>query len=423
MESGWWFPSARNGTIQKKLANHDGKHEDDMNDFTLILNLSVLAFFIITAFLLVLILQKVSRPGEDTRALKDNLNNLELRLSEVNRSEARHLREELSTTLNQTRREVTDAVTKGLKELQDRNEAKLEQMRQTVDEKLHKTLETRLTQSFDQVTRHLVEVQKGLAQMQTLAQDVGGLKKVLTNVKTRGIYGEAALLAVLNEYLGPDQFLTNAAVKPHSQERVEFAVKLPGPEAGATVLLPIDSKFPREDYERMQEAFEAGEKEAFEAAGQSFEKRLRAHAADIASKYIQAPQTTDFALMFLPFESIYAEAIRRPGLFQEIQHRYKVVITGPTTLTAFLNSLQVGFKTLAISRQSAEVWKVLGAVRTEFGKFGTALTSVQKNLDSATNHLSSVSSRTRAMERKLREVESLPEAEVDKLIPADGTED
>jgi len=253
--------------------------------------------------------------------------------------------------------------------------------------------------------------------MQSLAQDVGGLKKALTNVKVRGMLGEAQLGALLEQFLTREQYAQNVVITPKSKENVEFAVKLPGMETGECVWLPIDSKFPIEDYQRLQDAYESGDKPAWEAAGKAFENRLYRHAADISSKYIDVPHSTDFALMFLPFESLYGEAIRRPGLFQDIQGKYRITIVGPTTLAAFLNSLQVGFKTLAISRQSGEVWKVLGAIKTEFQKFGEAVSKVQKNLEAASNNLSSVSDRARQMEKKLGKVSALPSEEALRLLP------
>ena len=321
------------------------------------------------------------------------------------------------TAMAEVRAKITDAVALGLKEIQDKNEQKLEQMRHTVDEKLQETLNTRLTQSFEVVTKQLVEVQKGLTEMQSLAQDVGGLKKALTNVKVRGMLGEAQLGALLEQFLSREQYEENVMVRPRSGERVEFAVKLPGGDDGQPVWLSIDSKFPIEDYQRLQDAYDQGDKPAWEAAGKAFENRIYQHAVDISSKYIAAPHTTDFALMFLPFESLYAEAIRRPGLFQDLSNKYHVIVVGPTTLTAFLNSLQVGFKTLAISKQSSEVWKVLGAVKTEFQKFGEAVSKVQKNLENASSNLSVVGDRARQMEKKLSKVQALPVEEALRILP------
>lgn len=303
---------------------------------------------------------------------------------------------------------VQGQVQQRLDALQQSNEARLEQIRRTVDEQLHAALEKRLGESFSLVAQRLEQVQKGLGEMQTLAQDVGGLKRALTNVKTRGMLGEAQLGALLEQYLAPGQYAANVKVRPRSGEMVEFAVKLPGPEEGGTVWLPIDAKFPLEDYQRLMEAYEAGDLAAVEAAGRALEVRLLSQARDIRDKYLAPPATTDFALLFLPFEGLYAEALRRPGLLERLQRECKVTFVGPTTLTAFLNSLQVGFKTLAISKQSGEVWKVLGQVKTEFGKFGTALESVQKKLDEASTKLGEVSRGRERMEKRLAGVEAAP---------------
>lgn len=305
-------------------------------------------------------------------------------------------------------RKVQEQVQQRMDALQQSNEARLEQIRRTVDEQLHAALEKRLGESFSLVAERLEQVQKGLGEMQTLAQDVGGLKRALTNVKTRGVLGEAQLGALLEQYLAPGQYAANVKVRPRSNEMVEFAVKLPGPEEGGTVWLPIDAKFPIEDYQRLTEAYEAGDLAAVEAAGRSLETRLLAQARDIRDKYIAPPASTDFALLFLPFEGLYAEALRRPGLLERLQRECRVTFVGPTTLTAFLNSLQVGFKTLAISRQSSEVWKVLGQVKTEFGKFGTALESVQKKLDEASTKLGEVAKGRDRMEKRLSGVEAAP---------------
>ncbi len=315
---------------------------------------------------------------------------------------------QLSEAVRELREKILLSLQQNIRQLQDSNERKLDQMRETVDEKLHKTLETRLSQSFETVTKQLVEVQKGLSEMQSLAQDVGGLKKVLTNVKSRGVLGEAQLDRLLQDFLTAGQYDTNVVVKPLSKESVEFAIRLPGSDEGAPLWLPIDSKFPVEDFHRLLEAYESGEKPEIEIQRKALEKALLLNARTIHDKYIEPPVTTDFALMFLPFESLYAEALRITGLFEKIQHQYHVTIVGPSNLVAFLNSLQVGFKTLAISRQSGEVWKVLGAVRTEFGRFGEAISSVQKNLAAASTNLDKVSVRARQMERKLKDTTALP---------------
>lgn len=303
---------------------------------------------------------------------------------------------------------VQKQVQERLDAIQAGNEAKLEQMRRTVDEKLHEALEKRLGESFNLVAQRLEQVQRGLGEMQGLAQDVGGLKRALTNVKARGVLGEAQLGALLEQFLSPGQYQANVHIRPRSPEVVEFAVKLPGPDENGPVWLPIDAKFPLEDYQRLMEAYEAGDLVAVEAAGKALEIRLLSQARDIRDKYIAPPNSTDFGLLFLPFEGLYAEVLRRPGLFERLQRECKVILVGPTTLTAFLNSLQVGFKTLAISRRSGEVWKVLGQVKTEFGRFGEALASVQRKLEEASGKLEDVSRRKDLMERRLSGVEALP---------------
>ncbi|WP_334132727.1 DNA recombination protein RmuC, partial [Silanimonas lenta] len=280
--------------------------------------------------------------------------------------------------------EVRQTLERRLAELQQGNEAKLEQMRATVDEKLHATLETRLGESFRLVSERLEQVHAGLGEMRSLAHGVGDLKRVLGNVKSRGVFGEVQLAAILDELLTPEQYAANVAVRPDSAERVEFAVKLPG-DGGGPVWLPIDAKFPREDYERLLEAQERADAEAAAAAGQALEQRLRLEAKKIAEKYVAPPHSTDFAVLFLPTEGLYAEVLRRPGLFEALQREYRVTLTGPTTLAALLNSLRMGFRTLAIQQRSSDVWKILGAVRTEFGKFGDVLAKTRKKLDEAAN--------------------------------------
>ncbi len=311
---------------------------------------------------------------------------------------------------------VQDQVQVKLEGIQKSNEAKLEQMRQTVDEKLHATLEKRLGESFKLVSDRLEQVQLGLGAMQNLASDVGGLKRALTNVKTRGVLGEAQLGALLEQFLAPAQYQANVKVRPRSNEIVEYAVKLPGPEEGKTVWLPIDAKFPIEDYQRLMEAYEVGDLASVEVSARALENRLLGQARDIRDKYVAPPDTTDFALLFLPFEGLYAEALRRPGLLEKLQRDCKVTIVGPTTLTAFLNSLQVGFKTLAITKQSGEVWRTLGAIKTEFAKFGTALEALDKKLDEAKIKLGDVSQRSRILSGKLTKVEVLPEAEAQATL-------
>ena len=299
--------------------------------------------------------------------------------------------------------------------IQADNASKLEEMRKTVDEKLHATLEQRLGNSFKLVSERLEQVHKGLGEMQMLAAGVGDLKKVLTNVKTRGTWGEVQLEALLDQVLTAEQYEKNVATRPNSNERVEFAIRLPGREMGEDdkrpVWLPIDAKFPMEDYQRLIEAQERAEPLAVELAAKALEMRLRDEAKKIRDKYAEPPYTTDFAILYLPTEGLYAEALRRPGLADGLQRDFRISIAGPTTLAALLNSLQMGFRTLAIEKRSSEVWAVLGAVKTEFGKFGDALESTRKKLEQATKSIESAGVRTRQIERKLKGVEALPTIE------------
>ena len=309
-----------------------------------------------------------------------------------------------------------------VRELQDGNEKRLEEMRKTVDEKLHTTLEKRLGESFKLVSDQLESVQKGLGEMQTLATGVGDLKRVLTNVKARGTWAEVQLGALLEEILAPGQFERNVHVEPGSREMVEYAVRLPGPkdEPGACVWLPIDSKLPQEDYLRIQDAAECGDCEATQRATDALARAIRVAAQDIHDKYVKPPHTTDFAIMFLATEGLYAEVVRQPALVDELQHRHRIVVAGPTTLAALLSSLRMGFQTLAIEQQAVEVWRVLGAVKTEFAKFGTVLDKVKRQLDTASHTIEQTGVRTRAMERKLRSVEQLPHAEASQVLELAG---
>ncbi len=300
------------------------------------------------------------------------------------------------------------AVEQQLGRIQQDNSAKLEQMRQTVDEKLHATLEKRLSESFKQVSDRLELVHKGLGEMQTLAAGVGDLKRVLSNVKTRGVFGETQLAALLEQVMAPEQYERNVATRPGSRERVEFAIKLPGRDGERPVLLPIDAKFPQEDYQRLQAAQEAGDLLAAELAGKALEARVKAEARSIAEKYVEPPNTTDFALLYLPFEGLFAEVLRRPGLFDHIQREWRVTICGPTNLLAYLNSLQMGFRTLAIQQRSSEVWKVLGTVKAEFGRFAEVLANTKRQLQTVANSIDQAETRTRQIERKLKDVEVLP---------------
>ncbi|MCE2692157.1 MAG: DNA recombination protein RmuC [Rubrivivax sp.] len=314
--------------------------------------------------------------------------------------------------------EVRAAVQEQLKALQEGNERKLEQMRATVDEKLHATLEQRLGESFKQVAERLEQVHQGLGEMQGLARDVGSLNRVLTNVKTRGIFGEVQLAGLLEQVFTPQQYAANVETVPGSGARVEFAIRLPGRgDDGTTLWLPIDAKFPREDYERLLDAQDRADPQAAEAAARAIEVRLKAEARTIREKYVAAPHTTDFAILFVPTEGLYAEALRRPGLVEALQREYRVSLTGPTTLLATLSSLQMGFRTLALEKRSAEVWQVLGAVKTEFGKFGDVLAKTKKKLSEAASTIDAAEVRTRAMARQLKGVESLPEAQVQALLP------
>jgi DNA recombination protein RmuC len=298
--------------------------------------------------------------------------------------------------------------------MQADNASKLEEMRKTVDEKLHATLEQRLGDSFKLVSERLEQVHRGLGEMQTLAAGVGDLKKVLTNVKTRGTWGEVQL-ALLDQVLTAEQYEKNIATRPKSNERVEFAIRLPGREMGEDdnrpVWLPIDAKFPMEDYQRLLEAQDRADPLAVEIAAKALEMRLRDEAKKIRDKYVEPPYTTDFAILYLPIEGLYAEALRRPGLAEALQRDWRVSIAGPTTLAALLNSLQMGFRTLAIEKRSSEVWGVLGAIKTEFGKFGEALEATRKKLEQATKSIESAGVRTRQIERKLKGVEALPMVE------------
>ena len=365
------------------------------------------------------------------------------RIEAALRRQMQENREELNRSLRELRMELQDAMHKNMLttgELQKQKfeamtrqqehlvvstEKRLDDMRLMVEEKLQKTLNERIGQSFEMVRSQLESVQKGLGEMKLLAQDVGGLKKVLTNVKMRGTFGEVQLSALLEQMMSPEQYAANVKTKKNSTEFVEFAIKLPGKDdMNSVVYLPIDAKFPKDVYEQYHDAFETGETARIESSGKQLEIAIKKMAKDIHEKYVDPPFTTDFAIMFLPFESIYAEVIRRTSLIETLQREYKIVVTGPTTLGAILNSLQMGFRTLAIQKRTGEVWSILGAVKTEFGKFGGLLEKVQKNLHQAGDQLEEVmGKRTRAIERKLRQVEELPQEESRKLLPIDEEED
>ena len=321
--------------------------------------------------------------------------------------------------------ELRASIEARLSALQADNANQLEEMRKTVDEKLHATLEQRLGESFKLVSERLELVHQGLGEMQTLAAGVGDLKKVLTNVKTRGTWGEVQLAALLDQLLTAEQYAKNVATRPDCGERVEFAIRLPGGDAQRPVWLPIDAKFPIEDYQRLVDAQERADPSAVELAAKAIEVRLREEAKKIRDKYVEPPYTTDFAILYLPTEGLYAEVLRRPGLADGLQRDFRISVAGPTTLAALLNSLQMGFRTLAIEQRSSEVWGVLGAVKTEFGKFGEALDATRKKLEQATRSIESAGVRTRQIERKLKGVESLPAleaqlrlGELDEIEPA-----
>ncbi len=397
--------------------------------------------FLILVVLLVLLLRK-SDP------VRDVLQKMETKISESNtvmeqirknvgdefarnRSEvnenAKSAREELARSLElSTNRfsanaaELRETIEKQLKNIREDNHVQLEEMRRTVDEKLQKTINDRLSQSFETVGKQLQAVQEGLGEMKNLASDVGGLKKVLSNVKMRGGFGEIQLSMLLEQILAPEQYQANVKTKVGSSDTVEFAIKLPGRENNRTVYLPIDAKFPRDYYEAVQNAYEEGDLQEIASAQKNLEAAVKKMAKDISDKYIDPPNTTDFGIMFLPFEGMYAEIVRKASLLEDIQKNYKIIVTGPTTLAAILNSLQMGFKTLAIEKRSSEVWKILGEVKTEFETFGGMLEKAKKNIENGLSGIEDVmGKRTRAIQRKLKGVESVPVvAEI-----AAGTED
>jgi DNA recombination protein RmuC len=423
------------------------------------------ALLLVSIIILVLVLK--SAAGKTKPELQYKLDNLLAEIARietavkhemvVNRKETsdntRHMREELATALNNFGALITttntnintiqkenfhallnkqseqnsqtttrldqlrETLEKKIADLQSGNERKLDEMRATVDEKLQKTLETRLGESFKLVSERLEAVHKGLGDMQQLATGVGDLKRVLTNVKTRGVLGEYQLENILDQILTLDQYARNVKTKEGSNALVEFAVKLPGREdKEKAVWLPIDSKFPKEDFEALMDAYDKALPELIEEYRKSFVKGIKKCALDIAGKYIDPPNTTDFAILFLPFESLYAEVLRTPGLFESLQREHRIIITGPTTLSALLNSLQMGFRTLAIEKRSGEVWQLLGAVKTEFGKFGDILEKTQKKLQEASNVIELANRSSRNIERKLRTVQELPKEQAIALI-------
>lgn len=319
--------------------------------------------------------------------------------------------------------EVRATLDTQLAQLQQTNIAKLDEMRRTVDEKLQTTLEARLGESFKQVAERLEQVHKGLGHMQTLAQGVGDLQRVLTNVKTRGMFGEVQLEALLEQVLTAEQYARQVETRPRSNQRVDFAIRFPGRNGDMAVWLPIDAKFPREDYERLLDAQERADTAAADAAARALESRIRQEAKSISESYLCPPYTTDFAILFLPIESLYAEVLRRPGLMDNLQRQYRVTIAGPTTLLAMLNSLHMGFRTLALEQQASEVWKVLGAVKTEFERYGLWVEKVREQVRKASDTLDNAQTRTNQMRRALKAVEALPDAQAQALLPlAEGEE-
>lgn len=395
---------------------------------------------LLTVIIILLIINIVIALTKNNRLQTERLEGLLREEMKENRDELgrniRELRNELNQTLNYSIRNMQDTLHKNLltgnemqrekfeamgkqqEALVKSTEKRLDDMRQMVEEKLQKTLNERIGQSFEIVRSQLENVQKGLGEMKSLAQDVGGLKKVLSNVKTRGTFGEVQLGALLDQMLSPEQYAANVKTKMNATEFVEFAIKLPGKEnSNDTVYLPVDAKFPKDVYEQYQDAYEAGDAALIETSSRQLEITIKKMAKDIHDKYVDPPFTTDFAIMFLPFENIYAEVIRRTALVEMLQKDWKIVVTGPTTLGAILNSLQMGFRTLAIQKRTSEVWNVLGAVKTEFGKFGGLLEKVQKNLQNAGDQLEEVmGKRTRAIERKLRQVEALPAEDSQRML-------
>ena len=342
------------------------------------------------------------------------------------------LQKSLSDTLNQqlgalsesnARRisEVRATLEAQLSQLQQTNAAKLDEMRATVDEKLQATLQARLGESFKQVAERLEQVHKGLGEMQALAVGVGDLKHLLSNVKTRGMFGEAQLASLLEQVLVPDQYAAQVTTRPGTKHVVDFAIRLPGKsDLGEPLWLPIDAKFPNEDYERLLDAQQRADAPAVEAAAKALEARIRLEARSIAEKYVEPPYTTDFAILFLPTEGLYAEVLRRPGLMESLQRDHRITLAGPTTLLAMLSALQMGFRTLALEKRSSEVWQVLGAVKTEFGKFGDVLAKVKEQTQTVLNTLDKAQTRTNVMNRALRQVQALPAAQAQGLLPPDA---
>lgn len=365
----------------------------------------------------------VQQSAEATRTQNTQIDAFSRQLSMLQQSVSDTLTTQLQSVSESNARrmgEVRETLAHQLAQLQQTNSAKLDEMRRTVDEKLQNTLEARLGQSFKQVADRLEQVHKGLGEMQTLAQGVGDLKHLLTNVKTRGIFGEAQLAALLEQVFTVEQYAAQVVTRRGGKNPVDFAIKLPGrSDSGEPLWLPIDAKFPNEDYERLLDAQQRADGPGAEVAGKALEMRIRLEARSISEKYIEPPYTTDFAILFLPTEGLYAEVLRRPGLIECLQREHRITLAGPTTLLAMLNSLQMGFRTLALEKRSSEVWQVLGAVKTEFGKFGDVLAKAKSQTETVLNTLSSAEQRSRVMGKALRNVEALPDSDAVRLIPLD----
>jgi DNA recombination protein RmuC len=363
----------------------------------------------------------LQQSGEATRTQNTQIDAFGQQLALLQKTLSDTLAQQLSGLSESNARrmaEVRQTLEAQLAQLQTTNAAKLDEMRATVDEKLQTTLQARLGESFKQVAERLEQVHKGLGEMQTLAQGVGDLKHLLTNVKTRGMFGEAQLASLLEQVLVADQYAVQIATRPGSKNVVDFAIKLPGKSDDGTPLwLPIDAKFPNEDYERLLDAQGRADVLGAEVAGKALEQRIRLEAKSIAEKYVEPPHTTDFAILFLPTEGLYAEVLRRPGLMESLQRDHRITLAGPTTLLAMLSSLQMGFRTLALEKRSSEVWQVLGAVKTEFGKFGDVLAKVKSQTQTVLNTLDNAEVRSRALGRVLKKVEALPETQAQALLP------
>jgi len=406
-----------------------------MQEYLIVMAYIIVGLLLVAIGLLVALLVKLSARKGDA-ALQEQMDRMQKDLREEVRQSRRESNEAIqqavqnmsqvllaaqtsaNTAVNENLESIRRAMVTQLGGIREENSRQLEQMRQTVDEKLQKTLNDRITQSFQLVNERLEQVYAGLGEMRTLASGVGDLRKVLSNVKTRGILGEVQLGAILEQILSPEQYEQNVKTRPGSTHFVEFAVKLPGADEG-TVWLPIDAKFPVDAYSQLLEAYDSGDADAVKAAGTLLEQRIKAFARDIRDKYVAPPHTTDFGIMFLPIEGLYAEVVRR-GLIETLQKEYHVNIAGPTTMAALLNSLQMGFRTLAIQKRSGEVWQLLGAVKTEFDKFGAVIEAAQQRLEQAGNELDKlVGVRTRQIQRRLAQVTALPDGEAAPLI--DGT--